>query len=75
MPSQYLILRQGQPGSLCEVVFYDSDKQTREVKFSGGRVAAKKFLANLRAGIAWENVPAFNERIGRGGRTICTEIK
>lgn len=73
MPSQYLILRQGAPGSPCEVVFYDSDKQTRELMFTGNRWSAKRFLSDLRAGIGWENVPAFNERIVRG-RNVCTEI-
>jgi len=75
MPPQYLILRQivGQP---AEVVFYDSNKQTREVLFSGGRWAARRFLRDLRTGIAWENVPAFNEHKGRNGHPgSVTEIQ
>lgn len=67
MPPQYIILRQlsGQP---CEVVFYDSDKQTREVLFSGGRWEARRFLYNWRCQIAWENVPCFNEKKALRGR-------
>lgn len=66
MPPQYLILRQN-PGKPCEVVFYDSDKQTEEMKFSGGRWAARRYLRDLMNSIGWENVPAWNEKRGRNG--------
>lgn len=71
MPSQYLILRQVQPG-VCEVVFYDSDKQTSECKFRGGRWDARRFLHTLRSGIDWESVPAFCEKEGRNGHPGST---
>jgi len=66
MPSQYLILRPAAGGG-AEVVFYDSDKQTRTVMFSGGRWAARHYLLDLRGGIGWENVPAFCEKKARRG--------
>ena len=68
MPPQVLILRPA--GDICgntEVVFYDSDKQTRDVMFKGKRWAARRFLRDLRNGIAWETVPAFCEKKGRNG--------
>ncbi len=74
MPAQYIILYQGQPGTKCTVTFYDNDKQTSEVLFEGGRVAAKKFLKSLLLCVGWENITTINERIGRGGRRVCTVI-
>lgn len=65
MPPQVLILRQVGPGC-CEVVFYDYDKQTRDVMFSGGRWAARRYLQTLRLSIGWENVPAYCEKKTRG---------
>ncbi len=44
-------MRQGRPGSPCEVVYYDSEKQTRDVLFTGNRWGARRFLDELRAGI------------------------
>lgn len=60
MPQKHLVLRQS--GSVCEVVFYDSDKQTRGVLFSGGRWNARKFLKELRTQANWQDVPAFCEK-------------
>ena len=66
MPPQYLILRQlsDQP---CEVIFYDSDKQTRSVMFSGGRWEARRYFRDLRLSVGWETVPAFVEKKARKG--------
>ncbi len=73
MPSQYLILRQS--GQVCEVVFVDSDKQTNDVRFSGGRWAARRFLRTLRSGVGYESIPAFCEKAGRNGHAgSCIEI-
>ena len=76
MPTEYLILRCA--GDICrntEVVFYNSDKQTREVMFRGKRWHARRFLRDLRKGIGWENVPAFCEKQGRNGHPgSCVEI-
>ena len=63
LPDEYLMLRQ--PKKVCEVAFIK--KGTEHVMFSGGRVAAKKYLTNLRRGIGWEGVRAFNHKEkGRG---------
>lgn len=76
MPSQYIILRPA--GDVCrntEVVFYDSDKQTRNVLFTGKRWHARRFLRDYRKQIAWENVPAFCEKIAYGNNPpSCIEI-
>lgn len=76
MPTEYLILRPA--GDVCrntEVVFYNSDKQTREVMFTGKRWHARRFLRDLRRGIGWENVVAFCEKQGRNGHPgSCVEI-
>lgn len=66
MSISHLILRQ-KHGKPCEVVFYDSNKETSEVKFSGGRWAARRYLRDLMNDPAWENVPARNEKAGRNG--------
>lgn len=74
MPPQYIILRQVGP-KLTEVVLYDSDKQTREPLFVGGRWDARRFLRDYRNQPAFENVPAFCEKAGRNGHPgRCAEI-
>jgi len=76
MPTKYLILRSA--GDVCkntEVVFYDSDKQTREVMFTGKRWYARRFLRDLRTSIGWETVSAYCEKQGRNGQPgSCVEI-
>lgn len=76
MPTEYIILRPA--GDVCkntEVVFYNSDKQTREVLFTGKRWHARRFLRDLRNGIGWENVVAFCEKLSRNGQPpSCVEI-
>jgi len=63
LPTEYLMLRQ--PGKVTEVAHVNNGQET--ILFSGGRVNAKKFLATLRNGIAWENVRAFcHKENGRG---------
>lgn len=66
MPPQYLLLVQ-RSGCPCEVIFYDSDKQSRNVMFSGGRWEARRYFRDLRLSIGWETVPAFVEKKARGG--------
>ena len=61
MPAQYLLLTQ-RSGCPCEVIFYDSDKQTRTVMFSGRRWPARHYLKALRASVGWETVPAYCEK-------------
>ena len=64
MPYEYLLLRQ--PQKVCEVAFIKNGSDN--VLFVGGRVAAKKFLNDLRCGIAWESVRSFcHKENGRGG--------
>jgi hypothetical protein len=57
-PYEFLLLRQVAPGK-CNVEFIRPRDQVHDVKFSGGRWQARRYLQELRKGIAWENVPAF----------------
>lgn len=66
LPNEYLMLRQ--PKKLAEIVFVKNG--TENILFSGGRVAAKKFLSGLRKGIAWESVRAFCHKENCGGSIV-----
>lgn len=76
MPTEYIILRPA--GDVCrntEVVFYNSNRQTSDVLFTGKRWNARRFLRDLRNGIGWESVAAFCEKHGRNGHPgSCVEI-
>lgn len=75
MPSKYLMLKPA--GDVCnntEVVFYDSDKQTRTVLFTGKRWPARRFFRDLRQKPEWKDVPAFNEKKGRNGVNPCVQV-
>lgn len=69
MPQEYLIIRpvRGSKPAMTEVVYYNSDRQSRDVMFTGGRWQARKFLADLRVSLGWENVPAYCEKKARRG--------
>ena len=63
LPNEYLMLRQ--PTKVCEVVHHRDGKDY--VRYAGGRVAAKKFLTELRKSIGWDSVRAFcHKENGRG---------
>jgi len=60
-----IILRQIGSGT-AEVVYENDFEATTDTLFTGGRVAAKKFIKDLRTNVGWENVPAFCEKKSRG---------
>ena len=66
-PTENYLLLEQKPGQKAFVYHVNAQTDAREVMFEGGRVAAKKFLAELAVSIAWENVPQYNRKKGRNG--------
>jgi hypothetical protein len=69
LPTEYIMLRQ--PRRVCEVAFISHGIE--EILFAGGRVPAKRFLAELRAKPEWQGVRAFNHK--ENGRGSIVEIR
>lgn len=65
MPPKYLIIRK--VFGTTEVVFYNSDKQTRHTMFVGCRWPARRFLREIRSTPTFQGVPAFCEKYAPKG--------